>query len=75
MPGASQNQGETIQEKFRTINEELADGKENLPPITLSAGVAFWDRPNPRGSIFKDADSMLLKLKKTRKNRCAVYNG
>ena len=75
MPGAGQSMGEKIREKFREINQELAEGKENLPPITLSAGVAFWDRPSPKGSLFKDADSALLTLKKTRDDCCAIYPG
>lgn len=75
MPGASQALGDKIREKFNNINQELAEGNEDLPPITLSAGVAFWDRPNPKGSLFKDADSALLEMKKTRTDHCAVYQG
>ena len=75
MPGTGQGMGEKIREKFREINQELAESNADLPPITLSAGVAFWDRPNPKGSLFKDADSALLKLKKTRDDCCAVYQG
>lgn len=73
MPGTGQGMGGKIREKFREINQELAECKEGLPPITLSAGVAFWDRPSPKGSLFKDADSALLTLKKTRDDCCAVY--
>lgn len=75
MPGAGQALGDTIRDKFRQINKELAESNEDLPPVTLSAGVAFWDRPNPKGSIFRDADSALLGLKKTRDDSCAVYGG
>ena len=75
MPGTSQAMGNKIREKFVEINKELAEGNEDLPPITVSAGVAFWDRPKPKGSIFKDADSALLDLKKSRDDCCAVYPG
>ena len=62
-------------ERVVAINRELADAGSDLPPITLSAGVAFWNRPNPKGTIFKDADSALMDLKKTRDGCCAVYRG
>ena len=41
--------------------------------MTISTGVAFWDRPDPDGSLFKDADTILLELKKTRGDCCAVW--
>ncbi len=75
MPGEDQEQAERIREKIIRINEDLAESSRKLPPITISAGIAFWDRPNPKGSLFKDADSALMELKKTRNDCCAVYLG
>ena len=75
MPGTDQVHGEMMQEKIRQINRELAECRDDLPPITISAGIAFWDRPSPMGSLFKDADSTLMELKKTRADCCAVYDG
>ena len=75
MPGEDHDQAERIREKIIRINEDLAESSKKLPPITISAGIAFWDRPNPKGSLLKDADSALLELKKTRNDCCLVYNG
>ncbi len=75
MPGTKQEQAETIVEKIYEINRELQENPDGLPPITLSAGLAFWDRPDPGESLLRDADSMLLSLKKTRTDCCAVYPG
>ena len=75
MPGLCHADGNQIVERIVRINRELEDVGEDLPPITLSAGVAFWNRPNPKGTIFKDADSALIDLKKTRNGCCAVYRG
>jgi diguanylate cyclase (GGDEF)-like protein len=75
MPGTKQEQAETIVEKIYEINRELQDNPDGLPPITLSAGLAFWDRPDPGESLLRDADNMLLSLKKTRTDCCAVYPG
>ena len=60
-------------EKIRKINRELSQISDELPSITISAGIACWDRPDPQGSLFKDADTALLGVKKTRKDCCAVY--
>ena len=73
MPRTDHDQGDSIRDKIIRINQELAEGSDDLPPITISAGIAFWDRPNPKGSLFKDADSALMSLKKIRDKCCAVY--
>lgn len=75
MPGTDQAHGEMMKEKIRQINRELAECRDDLPPVTISAGIAFWDRPNPSASLFKDADSTLIELKRTRADCCAVYDG
>ena len=75
MPGLCHADGVKVVERIEAINRELAEAGSDLPPITISAGVAFWNRPNPKGSIFKDADTALMDLKKTRDGCCAVYRG
>ena len=75
MPGLCHADGSSIAERVKQINQDLASASDDLPPITISVGVAFWNRPNPSGSIFKDADSALMELKKTRNGCCAVYCG
>ncbi len=75
MPRTSQKDGAKISEKIRDINRELSEGNGELPPVTISAGIAFWNRPDPDGSLFKDADTALLNMKKTREDCCAVWGG
>ena len=75
MPRTSQKDGRQISGKIHEINRELSEQNGDLPPVTISAGVAFWDRPNPDGSLFKDADTALLDVKKTREDCCAVWGG
>ena len=77
MPGVRQEQAGPIVEKIRQINRELQENPDGdgFPPITLSAGLAFWDRPDPGESLLHDADSMLIGLKKTRTDCCGVYPG
>ena len=73
MPRTGQKDAEKISEKIHQINKELSEESGDLPPVTISTGVAFWDRPDPDGSLFKDADTILLELKKTRGDCCAVW--
>ena len=73
LPDMHHNHTWAVKEKIRKINRELSQISDELPSITISAGIACWDRPDPQGSLFKDADTALLGVKKTRKDCCAVY--
>ena len=61
--------------KMKRINEILQHPMDDLPPVSLSVGVAFSDRNNPQGDIFHDADSALYKVKKAGRKGCAVFDG
>ena len=63
----------TIRDKIAYINEELSNPKDDLPAVSLSAGVAFTDRANPGESIFKDADKALYKVKQNGRHGCDFY--
>ena len=75
MPRTGQKDGAKISEKIHDINRELSKEGGDLPPVTISAGIAFWNRPDPDGSLFKDADTVLLNMKKSREDCCAVWGG
>lgn len=75
MPNTKHSQGEKLAEKIREINKDLAKPEGGNPAVTISAGFAFWDRPNPESTLFKDADKMLLELKHSRNDCVAVYPG
>ena len=59
--------------KIADANELLKHPKDDLPPVSLSVGVAFSDRENPQGDIFKDADTALYRVKRSGRNGCEVY--
>lgn len=54
---------EFVAGKITRINDILREPKDGLPSISLSVGVAFADRENPSGDIFKDADTALYRTK------------
>lgn len=62
-----------VEGKVRRMNEILQTPKDGLPPISLSVGVAFGDRENPTGDIFKDADTALYRTKSVRLGGCEFY--
>ena len=73
MADAGIDQADRIREMTAAINAKLAIGTEDTPPITISVGAAFWNRPNPGPDILKDADTALLDIKKHGKSSCRIY--
>ena len=65
--------GQLVMNKIARVNEILSNPKDNLPPVTLSAGVAFSDRAKPQGDIFNDADTALYRVKKSGRGGCSIY--
>lgn len=63
----------TIQEKIDFVNAELSKPIDGMPQVSLSAGIAFADRPNPGDSIYKDADDALYHTKKNERGHCSFY--
>jgi len=59
--------------KMKQANDTLKSPKDGLPPVSLSVGIAFADRENPSGDIFKDADTALYRVKEAGGNGCQVY--
>jgi len=64
---------ELVRNKISSINSTLQHPKDDLPPVSLSVGIAFSDRNNPQGDIFKDADAALYKVKEAGRNGCAIF--
>ena len=62
-----------VYNKISHANDLLQHPKDDLPPVSLSVGVAFSDRSNPQGDIFKDADTALYRVKDAGRNGCSIY--
>ena len=60
-----------VKRKIDQANVMLQKPADDLPPTSLSVGVAFADRENPDGDIFKDADTALYHVKEA--GRCGCY--
>ncbi len=63
----------TIEDKIKAVNEKLAIAEEGIPAVSLSVGVAFSDRENPEGTIFKDADKALYYVKENGRSGCHIF--
>ena len=61
-----------VRQKIEEINHELKSSDE-LPGLSLSVGVAFSDREQPTGDIYKDADTALYRAKTGGKGICVFY--
>lgn len=73
MTRANSSMRQIVQNKILQANNQLKNPKDNIPPVSLSVGVAFSDRDNPQGNIFKDADTALYRSKQGGKGRCEIY--
>ena len=62
-----------VTRKIARANDLLQHPKDDLPPVSLSVGVAFSDRDNPQGDIFKDADTALYRVKEAGRKGCQIY--
>lgn len=62
-----------IHDKVERMNNKLLHPEGGLPPVSLSVGVAFGDSDNTTGSLVKDADLALYKVKNNGRCGCAFY--
>jgi diguanylate cyclase (GGDEF)-like protein len=48
-----------VMEKAEQVNSLLRQPEDGLPPVSLSAGIAFSDLTAPDGDVFRDAENAL----------------
>lgn len=70
--GAGIEQRETIERKIKEINGELQKGGENVPPMSVSVGIAFGENEDGM-AIYKKADIALYKVKENGRAGCVFY--
>lgn len=63
-----------LQEKYRQISEQLAHPKDDLPAVTVSAGVAYSNREDNADTLFKKADLALYEVKDKGRNSCCIID-
>ena len=73
MTRANSSMHQLVINKIARANSLLQDPQDGLPKTSLSVGVAFSDRENPQGDIFKDADTALYHVKETGRCGCYIY--
>jgi len=73
MTRADSSMRELVLQKVERANELLQHPTDGLPPVSLSVGVAFSDRENPKGDIFKDADTALYRVKEAGRCGCVIF--
>jgi diguanylate cyclase (GGDEF)-like protein len=73
MTNVDSSMREQVRAKIEQANVMLQKPTDDLPPTSLSVGVAFGDRDNPEGDIFKDADTALYRMKESGRCGCYIY--
>ena len=62
-----------VRNKVSRINQALSDVTDGLPPVSLSAGVAYGEDQDPE-ELFRQADAALYYVKEHGKNSCCFYS-
>ena len=73
MTRANSTMRQLVLDKINQANRVLQQGTEDIPPASLSVGVAFCDRENPQGDLLKDADTALYRVKQSGRCGCAIF--
>lgn len=73
MTRANSSMRQLVINKIAKANHILQNPRGGLPKASLSVGVAFSDRENPQGDIFKDADTALYHVKQSGRCGCEVF--
>ena len=73
MSNVDSSMRDQVRRKVDQANIMLQKPKDDLPPSSISVGVAFADRENPEGDIFKDADTALYRMKEAGRGGCYIY--
>ena len=73
MSNVDSSMRDQVKRKIDQANVMLQKPADDLPPTSLSVGVAFADRENPEGDIFKDADVALYRVKEAGRCGCYIY--
>ncbi|MBQ7474181.1 MAG: EAL domain-containing protein [Oscillospiraceae bacterium] len=73
MTRVNSSMSQLVRSKIGRMNDLLQHPKDDLPPVSLSVGVAFSDRENPQGDIFRDADAALYEVKKAGRRGCRIF--
>ena len=73
MSNVDSSMKDQVRRKVDQANVMLQKPKDDLPPVSISVGVAFADRDNPEGDIFKDADTALYRVKEAGRCGCYIY--
>lgn len=63
-----------IEHKVAQINDDLSNGDDGLPPVTVSAGVALCRETDDPQELFHDADMALYYVKDHGRDGCCFYS-
>ena len=73
MTRVNSSMSQLVHSKINRMNDLLQHPKDDLPPVSLSVGVAFSDREAPQGDIFHDADAALYQVKEAGRKGCRIF--
>ncbi len=64
---------ELITEKVNNINQSLANTPDDLPPMSVSVGIAMYEEGINLSTMYKRADEALYTVKENGRSGCSFY--
>ena len=64
---------ELITEKVNNINQSLANTPDDLPPMSVSVGIAMYEDGINLSTMYKRADEALYTVKENGRSGCSFY--
>lgn len=74
-PELSFDSAEYVRSRVGVVNDRLLHPEKELPPISLSAGVAFCEEGDNCRSLGKRANGSLYRVKESGRCGCEIYDG
>ena len=73
LPDVSNAKRTAIEGEIRKMSDALRQSSDELPPVTLSVGVAFAGSKEARANLYRNADAALYQVKQNGRNGCAFH--
>lgn len=65
---------EKLKEKSQSINVNLQDKDEDIPPVSISIGLAFGEKDDNTDTLFRKADTALYNTKREGRSGISIFD-
>lgn len=74
IPEFSYEKAEYVRRQVGRVNDRLLHPDQELPPVSVSVGAAFYEAGDDCRSLGKKANRMLYRVKESGRCGCEIYH-